>query len=298
MKTLTKQFFAPASLLSLLACASATLFAGCAGPELEAGADDDDDDQSSMQDEDSDATSENSESEGSASASEESTAENTDEDETDGSDDSEVDGSDETSSAEESSTEGEESTTADEESSQDGESSSTADESGDSSADTSDDDDDSGDPECQNIEPSGGVDPGDILHDVSAPDQNGNTHTVHQHCKEGIAIVISTEWCAPCNEEAPVLQEKYERYKDKGVVFMTFLVQSDDGSPADAATAMRWATKHKLTHPVLAPVQAEVTDYWTDFMYYPSYKLLKSGIVVAGPDPFVIMDADIDGIVP
>ena len=174
----------------------------------------------------------------------------------------------------------------------------TTDESSTSSDDSDSSSSSTGGDDCQGITASGGVGMGGVLHDFLAPDQNGAMHTLYQHCKQGVAMVISTEWCGPCNDEAPMLQEKYARYKDKGVVTITLMVQNDDGSASDAATAKRWADKHGLEHPVVAADERKIQDYWNPLDGYPSFKVLKTGIVVAASDPFPLSDSDLDGIVP
>jgi thiol-disulfide isomerase/thioredoxin len=220
-----------------------------------------------------------------------STSADDDDDESNGSDDDD-DGS-ETSSEVEESTEGEdddETTLTDDD---DDDSSSSGEEETSSSGEDSSDE-----VNCGDIMPSGSGNKGDVLHDFSAPDQEGNVHTLHQHCEEGVAIVISTEWCGPCNEEAPMLQKMYEKYKERGVVLIAMLVQDQNGATGDMALAQRWATKHGLTHPVVAPKESDVADYWSPLEGYPSFKTMKTGIVVEGVNPFPLSESDLEAIAP
>lgn len=48
---------------------------------------------------------------------------------------------------------------------------------------------------------------------------------------EGRPLVVNfwASWCLPCYEEAPVLQEYWERYADEGVVFVGIHTQNQPG---------------------------------------------------------------------
>ena len=63
----------------------------------------------------------------------------------------------------------------------------------------------------------------------------------------GKAVVVNfwASWCVPCRDEAPVLQQTYERYRDQGLVVLG--VDVNDFS-LDARTFMR---RFGLTYPVV-----------------------------------------------
>lgn len=87
-----------------------------------------------------------------------------------------------------------------------------------------------------------------------------------------LLLDISAGWCPPCNQEAEDLglngskKDEIERWRSKGGLFMTVLVEGYDQSARDAPTAQHlqtWVNQHK--------VQSSTT-------YDPQQNLIAQGI--------------------
>jgi cytochrome c biogenesis protein CcmG/thiol:disulfide interchange protein DsbE len=63
----------------------------------------------------------------------------------------------------------------------------------------------------------------------------------------GKAVVLNfwASWCGPCKDEAPLLQEAWERYRDRGVVVVGIDAQDFSGD------AKRFVARYRITYPNL-----------------------------------------------
>jgi cytochrome c biogenesis protein CcmG/thiol:disulfide interchange protein DsbE len=75
---------------------------------------------------------------------------------------------------------------------------------------------------------------------------------------EGKAVVLNfwASWCEPCKEEAPLFQDAWERYQDRGLVIVG--VDSEDFR----TDARRFVERYRITYPI---VHAKSTDTRDDF---------------------------------
>ncbi len=71
--------------------------------------------------------------------------------------------------------------------------------------------------------------------------------TVSLASYRGKAVVLNfwASWCEPCKEEAPMLQEAWERYRDEGVVVLGVNAQDF------RRDARGFAERYGLTYPIL-----------------------------------------------
>ena len=87
---------------------------------------------------------------------------------------------------------------------------------------------------------------GDIIHDFSVSDSDGNEYKLSELLKTKKAVMLNFWYlnCQPCKMEFPYLEEAYQQYSDKIEVLALNPV---DGT---AATVSAFATEQKLTFPM------------------------------------------------
>ena len=100
------------------------------------------------------------------------------------------------------------------------------------------------------------------------------------HCNSDIkvlAILVSAEWCLPCQAEQPELVQAYTDYTSakKGVAFVEFIVQNNDHSAGDAATLDRWASHFKINFDMGVDANSALAPYY-DANNFPSEMVIQT----------------------
>jgi cytochrome c biogenesis protein CcmG/thiol:disulfide interchange protein DsbE len=74
----------------------------------------------------------------------------------------------------------------------------------------------------------------------------------------GKAVVVNfwASWCIPCRDEAPVLQQTYERYRDRGLVVLGIDVNDF------RQDARRFMKRYGLTYPVVYDGKGSTVGKW------------------------------------
>jgi cytochrome c biogenesis protein CcmG, thiol:disulfide interchange protein DsbE len=72
----------------------------------------------------------------------------------------------------------------------------------------------------------------------------------------GVPVVINfwASWCIPCKEEAKLLQDTYERYRDEGVVFLGVNIKDAD------VDAQAFIDEYDITYPVVSDPSEVLAD--------------------------------------
>jgi cytochrome c-type biogenesis protein len=82
---------------------------------------------------------------------------------------------------------------------------------------------------------------------VNYVDTTGKAYTPASLTGKVVVINFWATWCHPCEGEIPDFSSVYEKYKDKGVVFLGVLTGDD---PPDS-TLLNFASDHSMTYPIV-----------------------------------------------
>ncbi len=111
---------------------------------------------------------------------------------------------------------------------------------------------------------------GDTAPDFTAKDQNDQDVSLYDYSGKVILFNFSADWCGPCRDEAPHLEELYNEYKDRGFQVITLLLS---GPP------YIWAQTYNLTFPVLDDTSESIWDDYGE-RYIPLNVIIDSNFVI------------------
>ena len=130
------------------------------------------------------------------------------------------------------------------------------------------------------IAPAGGIGVGQTAPDFTLSDVNG--HQVSLSSLRGHAVIINfwASYCAPCQDEFPLLNSFYQQHQTEGLVILGI----NEGEPMSTITD--FAQRYKITYQVLSDPKYEFN---ADSSYNPSklprsYFIDKQGTVRAVED--------------
>ena len=84
-------------------------------------------------------------------------------------------------------------------------------------------------------------------------DQYGDGWELYDHYGDIIVLDFSAVWCGVCQYVAKDMQSFYDEYQDKGVTWVTVLLQDLQGMPVSTEEALEWSQIFGIvTSPVLA----------------------------------------------
>lgn len=85
------------------------------------------------------------------------------------------------------------------------------------------------------------------LPDVRFIDTNGTAYTHEQLKGKVIVVNFWATWCKPCLKEIPAFSKVYDKYKDRGVVFLGVLT----GDQATSDELLNFASDNMMTYPIV-----------------------------------------------
>ena len=92
-----------------------------------------------------------------------------------------------------------------------------------------------------------------------------------------LMLVTSAEWCTACYEHQTDMDELYTKYRNQGFTMLEAVLQQNDGTPATATTAKKWARDTGVTFPVVADPTPVLEPYFQggDIMAMPLVILIE-----------------------
>jgi len=66
-----------------------------------------------------------------------------------------------------------------------------------------------------------------------------------------VVVTITGSWCPNCHEEAPLLQEFYERYRAEGFEAVALAFEYTGDAPRDLEQVKIFGKRHKISYPML-----------------------------------------------
>lgn len=85
------------------------------------------------------------------------------------------------------------------------------------------------------------------LPDVKFIDTVGRVYSRTDLVDKVVVLNFWATWCKPCTREIPAFSRVYDKYKDRGVVFLGILT----GDNADEATLLNFQSDNDMSYPVV-----------------------------------------------
>jgi len=110
--------------------------------------------------------------------------------------------------------------------------------------------------------------------DFTLKDQYGAEFSLYKQYGTPILIEFSAEWCYWCYEATSAIVQLKKQYNFK---YVTILLESRTGKPADQQLAKKWADLHGSTDPVLYGWKSE---YGWPFEGLPAFYMINKEMVI------------------
>jgi len=96
--------------------------------------------------------------------------------------------------------------------------------------------------------------------DFTLADQNDRPWQLYDHIGDIIVLDISTIWCVPCQFAAARSEENHDLYKDKGVIWVTVIIENYFGRKPSLADIKEWATVFGIEDSVVLAGNLDLLD--------------------------------------
>jgi thiol-disulfide isomerase/thioredoxin len=110
--------------------------------------------------------------------------------------------------------------------------------------------------------------------DFTLKDQNGEDWNLYKNYGRPILVDFSAEWCYWCEVAAEDINKLKTEYD---FIYVTILLESRTGQPADRALAKKWADKHNSIEPVL---YGWTPEFGWDFEGLPAFYMIDRKMII------------------
>ncbi len=120
-------------------------------------------------------------------------------------------------------------------------------------------------PKCPKAQEPYGTDPdfGESLPDILLLDCDGDTLTADaMRCDHELTLVsIGAGWCEPCQQEALVMQDLYDRYSTRGLNVVQLMYADAEGFLPGPEFCRTWRDSFSLSYPVYVDPQSNTLQF-------------------------------------
>lgn len=95
----------------------------------------------------------------------------------------------------------------------------------------------------------------ETAYDFALPTFEGSTFVLAEHASGPVFIYFWASWCAPCEEEAPLIQSLWAEYETRGYTFVGVNTWDEE------AAARAFIERHRLTFPMVIGDDETYLDY-------------------------------------
>tara|TARA_Y100000034_G_scaffold127664_1_gene180919 strand:- start:817 stop:1431 length:615 start_codon:yes stop_codon:yes gene_type:complete len=96
--------------------------------------------------------------------------------------------------------------------------------------------------------------------DFTLMDQNGLPWQLYEHTGSIIVLDISTIWCGACQFAAMQAEENHDLYKDRGVIWVTVILENYYGQKPTLGDIREWATVFDIEDAVVLAGNLDLLD--------------------------------------
>jgi peroxiredoxin len=137
--------------------------------------------------------------------------------------------------------------------------------------------------------------PGTVAPDFSLPAPDGKTYSLSQYKGKVVMLELFAPWCPHCQADAPIFNEVYEKYKDKGVQVIAVsaspyghtyeedLAANKNPAPISMDDVTWFRDTYKVTFPILFDKDIKVGGAYGLAFYPTVYIIDKEGKIVSEP---------------